>query len=186
MESLSDGWLTGAERFPSDNCYKTPDREISLLVVHCISLPPGEFGGPYIDQLFQNRLNPKDHPYFAEISHLKVSSHLLIERSGLVKQYVPFHKCAHHAGESSFQGRTNCNMFSIGIELEGTDTGSFTDAQYKRLIVVTGLLMQRWPAITLDRIVGHSDIAPVRKTDPGTGFDWERYRAGLSGGSETV
>jgi N-acetyl-anhydromuramoyl-L-alanine amidase len=168
----TDGWLSPARHCPSPHCDDRPEGEISLLVVHCISLPPGRFGGPYIDQLFLGTLNPDDDPYFAGIYQLKVSAHCLIRRSGELVQYVPFNKRAWHAGQSCFEGRERCNDFSIGIELEGTDTDEYTAAQYRQLTAVSRLLLAAYPAITPTRIVGHSDIAPGRKTDPGTGFDW--------------
>jgi len=153
---------------------------IDLLVLHNISLPPGEFGGPWIDQLFLNRLDPAAHPYFAEIAHLRVSAHLLIRRDGSLTQYVPFHRRAWHAGVSSFQGREGCNDFSIGIELEGSDHQPFAPAQYEVLAPVVAALRSAYPAITPDRIVGHSDIAPGRKSDPGPCFDWQRLRGMLA------
>lgn len=174
-----DDWISSAKRCVSPNYYELHDRVISLLVIHNISLPPGNFSGSYIDQFFTNSLDPKEHPYFQEISHLKVSSHLFIRRNGELIQYVPFNKCAHHAGESNFQGRSKCNDFSVGIELEGTDVDPYTDEQYSRLIEITKVLISKWPAITLDRIVGHSDIAPGRKTDPGASFNWGRYKGAL-------
>ncbi|WP_116475121.1 1,6-anhydro-N-acetylmuramyl-L-alanine amidase AmpD [Zobellella maritima] len=167
-----EGWLTPARHCPSPHCDQRPEGEISLLVVHSISLPPGRFGGPYIDQLFQGKLDPDADPYFADIHQLRVSAHCLIRRDGELVQYVPFTKRAWHAGLSCFEGRERCNDFSIGIELEGTDTDAFTPAQYRQLIQVSRLLLSTYPAITRERIVGHSDIAPGRKTDPGTGFDW--------------
>lgn len=160
----------------SPNCDTRPETEISLLVVHGISLPPGKFGGTDIHSLFLNQLDAKAHPYFEKIAALKVSTHLLIRREGDLIQYVPFSKRAWHAGQSSFQGRPNCNDFSIGIELEGTDEIPYTKPQYQSLAAVTRLLMIHYPAITEDRIVGHCDIAPGRKTDPGSAFDWNYYR----------
>lgn len=168
----ASGWLLPARHCPSPHYDERPEHEVSLLVVHSISLPPGRYGGPYIDQLFSGQLNPDEDPYFAGIYQLKVSAHCLIRRTGEVVQYVPLHKRAWHAGLSCFNGRERCNDFAIGIELEGTDTGTFTTAQYHSLIRVTRLIQQHFPAITAERIVGHSDIAPGRKTDPGTGFDW--------------
>jgi len=169
--------LTTARFLASPNHGVRQDEgDISLLVIHNISLPPGEFGGPYIDDLFCNRLDCRVHPFFDDIKDLRVSSHLLINRQGKVTQYVPFNLKAHHAGVSCFEGRDQCNEFSIGIELEGTDDCDFTDAQYSALARVTRLLLQAYPAITTDRITGHSDIAPGRKTDPGPHFDWTRYR----------
>jgi N-acetyl-anhydromuramoyl-L-alanine amidase len=175
---IIDHWLHGAQRIPSPNCSERPEgTEISLLVIHNISLPPGQFGGPWISDLFCNQLSPDFHPYFVEVCELRVSSHLLIRRDGSVLQYVPFDRKAWHAGRSSFQGRDECNEYSIGIELEGSDFTPFTDYQYERLQQVTGLLLDRYPAITPERITGHSHIAPGRKTDPGPHFDWPRYLA---------
>ena len=151
--------------------------EISLLVIHNISLPPGEFGGDYIEKLFTNSLDPNDHPYFSEIYDLKVSSHLLIERDGSLVQFVPFNKKAWHAGVSSFKGRENCNEFSIGIELEGTDENAYTDDQYRALIDITKELMLVFQDIKKENIVGHSDISPDRKKDPGIKFDWEYLKS---------
>lgn len=176
---IHQGWLNKAEKHPSPNFYNLPSRQVSLLVIHNISLPPNQYGGPYIDQLFTNRLNPEEHPYFAQISHLKVASHLLITRDGIIKQYVSFNDCAHHAGDSSFQGQNKCNDFSIGIELEGSDNAAFTEIQYKKLSEVTVLLLSQYPKVTIDRIVGHCDIAPGRKTDPGPFFDWEKFKKSL-------
>lgn len=150
--------------------------EIDLLVIHGISLPPGEFGSNDVMALFTNTLNPQKHPYFVDIAGVKVSSHLFIRRDGEIQQFVPFTKRAWHAGSSQFQGRENCNDYSIGIELEGTDTVAYTERQYQQLAAVTVALMQTYPGITLERIVGHSDIAPLRKTDPGEAFIWNHYR----------
>ncbi|MEJ2521955.1 MAG: 1,6-anhydro-N-acetylmuramyl-L-alanine amidase AmpD [Gammaproteobacteria bacterium] len=145
-----------------------------LIVVHAISLPPGRFGGPWIDQLFTNRLDPALDPYFREIAGMKVSAHMLIRRDGGLVQYVPFHRRAWHAGPSCWQGRTACNDFSVGIELEGTDTGPFHWRQYRRLAAVIRALCRAYPSLSPARLAGHSDIAPGRKTDPGPGFDWAR------------
>jgi AmpD protein len=175
VATIIDGWLCNARRIPSPNCGPRPDATIDLLVIHNISLPPGQFGGPYIDALFQNCLNPQEHSYFQEICQLQVSAHLLIDRCGHISQYVSFDDRAWHAGESSFRGVDNCNDFSIGIELEGCDEQVFTDQQYRSLVEVTGLIRAAYPAITADRIVGHSDIAPGRKTDPGPLFAWCHY-----------
>ncbi|QFI55726.1 1,6-anhydro-N-acetylmuramyl-L-alanine amidase AmpD [Aeromonas simiae] len=173
----SDGWCEQARKVPSPHYNERPVAgDISLLVVHNISLPPGEFGGPWIDDLFLGRLDPAAHPYFAEIGQLRVSAHCLIRRDGEVVQYVPFHLRAWHAGVSSFAGREACNDFSIGIELEGTDTQPFTEQQYRVLAALTQALMTRFPAITPERLTGHSDIAPGRKSDPGPCFDWCEYR----------
>ena len=153
--------------------------EISLLVIHNISLPPGKFGGEYVEQFFQNILDPQAHPYFDEIKELKVSSHLFIKRDGSITQFVPFDKKAWHAGVSNFNGRENCNEFSIGIELEGTDELEYTQQQYDSLVEVSRELMVLYPLITKDNIVGHCDISPDRKTDPGEAFDWDLYLSRL-------
>lgn len=179
--TITDHWLDGALRVPSPNCSARPDPvDVSLLVIHNISLPPGQFGGPHIDELFCNRLDPAAHPYFAGICHLQVSSHLLIRRDGSVVQYVPFDRKAWHAGRSSFDGREECNEYSIGVELEGTDTLPFSPEQYRTLTGITATLLSCYPAITRERITGHSDIAPGRKTDPGPCFDWQAYRSALA------
>ncbi len=173
-------WILEARRCPSPNCDSRPDGcAIDTVVIHGISLPPGEFGGAEVEALFCNRLDPSAHPYFSEISHLEVSAHLFIRRDGSLVQFVPLSQRAWHAGESEFCGRTRCNDFSVGIELEGTDEDLYEDAQYVRLLSILKLLMQTWPGITPDRIVGHSDIAPGRKTDPGPAFDWARVRRAL-------
>jgi AmpD protein len=174
----TEGWLSsGARRCPSPHFNERPaDMAISLLVIHGISLPPAQFGGSYIDQLFSGTLNPDEHPYFASIAHLQVSSHCLIRRDGEVVQYVSFLQRAWHAGKSCFSGRENCNDFSIGIELEGTDDSGYTQEQYQQLAELTQIICQTYPHIGEDRIVGHSDIAPGRKTDPGQSFDWGLYR----------
>ena len=171
------GWLVDIARSPSPNCDERPRGcDIDLLVVHGISLPPGEFGGSGIDDLFSNRLDPQAHPYFSSIAHLRVSAHTLIRRDGQLVQYVPFSKRAWHAGASEYCGRTACNDFSIGVELEGTDEQPYADQQYTALSSLAKLLMREWPGITRDRIVGHSDIASDRKSDPGPSFDWQRLR----------
>ncbi|HWP95098.1 MAG TPA: 1,6-anhydro-N-acetylmuramyl-L-alanine amidase AmpD [Gammaproteobacteria bacterium] len=180
FEIDGEGWILGVRRVPSPNWDARPSPgDIDLLVVHGISLPPGEFGGPWIDDFFTNRLDPGAHPYFRTIAELRVSAHLLIRRDGALTQYVPFTARAWHAGESCFGGRTRCNDFSIGIELEGTDELPYTAAQYGRLAEVSRALMRYYPGIVPERIVGHSDIAPGRKTDPGPAFDWRRFRAAL-------
>lgn len=167
--------LTDTLYIPSPNCDSRPEgMQCDLIVVHGISLPPGEFGGPGITQLFTNRLNPDEHPYYAGIAKAEVSSHLLIRRDGQVIQYVPFDRRAWHAGKSSWQGRERCNDFSIGIELEGTDDVPYTDAQYDVLAEVIARLQDQYPALRPEHITGHSDIAPGRKTDPGPSFDWAR------------
>ncbi|MCU0834020.1 MAG: 1,6-anhydro-N-acetylmuramyl-L-alanine amidase AmpD [Chromatiaceae bacterium] len=159
---------------------RPPATEVDLLVIHGISLPPGELGGPWIEQLFQNRLDWEAHPYFATIRGLRVSAHLLIRRDGELIQLVDFAERAWHAGVSSFAGRGACNDYSIGIELEGADTIPYTDAQYRVLAETVRELMRRFPAIGPERIVGHSDIAPGRKTDPGPAFDWARLRGAIA------
>lgn len=175
-----DGWLTPVRRVPSPNHGARPaGSEISLLVIHNISLPPGCFGGPHIERFFCNQLDSGEHPSFAEIKTLEVSAHLLIDRRGQLTQFVPFSRRAWHAGVSSFAGRGDCNDYSIGIELEGTDDVVYTDVQYRVLAQVTQTLLAAYPGLTKDRIVGHCDIAPGRKTDPGGSFDWPRYLAGL-------
>jgi AmpD protein len=148
-------------------------------VIHSISLPPGEFGGGWIDDLFMNRLDTAAHPYFAEIKALKVSCHILIQRSGKITQYVPLNRRAWHAGESNYCGRTCCNDFSIGIEVEGSDEMPFADDQYLALERVTTEIMRYYPSITHERITSHAAIAPGRKTDPGPMFDWPRYLEGI-------
>ncbi len=171
------GLMQGAKYLASPHCDARPTGvDIDLLVIHGISLPPGEFGGPWIEQLFLGTLQQGTHPYFATIGSLKVSSHVVIRRDGALLQFVPFHKRAWHAGVSSFQGREACNDFSIGVELEGTDELPYTPEQYTRLAAVTVALMRAHPGITPAHIVGHSDVAPGRKTDPGPAFDWARYR----------
>lgn len=159
------------------------DLAIDLLVIHNISLPAGQFGTPAIAALFKGELEAAWHPSFVSLVGLKVSSHLLIKRNGEVIQFVPFHRRAWHAGISCFQDRTRCNDFSIGIELEGTDDLPYEPVQYEQLVPIVRLLMQVYPAITIDRIVGHQDIAPDRKTDPGRFFDWMYLRNSLIEGS---
>ena len=173
----TEGWLTGARRIPSPNCDERPAGvAIELIVIHAISLPPGEFGGSGIVELFTNRLDPGRHPYYAAIADLRVSAHFLIRRDGALLQFVPCRLRAWHAGASSWHGRERCNDFSLGVELEGDDSSSFEDAQYERLVPLTRALQQAYPVRDL---VGHCDIAPGRKTDPGRHFDWARFRAGV-------
>jgi AmpD protein len=171
------GWLAEAARIvPSLNCDTRPvETDISLIVIHCISLPPGEFGGEWIDRLFTNTLQPDAHAYFADIHHLRVAAHALIRRDGGITQYVPFHQRAWHAGVSSWRGRQVCNDFSIGIELEGTETVDYTCAQYDSLADLVAALLAHYPTLSREAIVGHSDIAPGRKTDPGPSFQWDRF-----------
>lgn len=174
---VRSGLVEGARYVPSPNCDdRPPGAGIDVLIIHNISLPPGQFGGPGIEQLFCNCLDPEAHPYYREIHGLEVSAHLLIRRDGSVYQFVPLHRRAWHAGQSYCEGRTRVNDFSIGIELEGADDVPFEDAQYRALGDITRALMQAYPAITPARIYGHSDISPGRKTDPGPHFDWTRYR----------
>jgi AmpD protein len=176
-----DIWLTGLQHLTSPNADQRPcGITVDLLVIHNISLPPGEFGGPWIDELFLGRLEPGAHPYFEQIARLRVSSHLLIRRDGRATQFVALNHRAWHAGQSTFCGRERCNDYSIGIELEGSDDCPFTDAQYSVLSKLTRTVMEHFPAISSQRIVGHCDIAPGRKTDPGPHFDWIRFRQGLA------
>ncbi len=177
---IIDHRLNNVKQLNSPNCSDRGDNLIDLLVIHGISLPPGQFGGPHIDQLFCNELDCNQHEFFKELEGLKVSSHLLIRRDGEIIQYVPFNMQAWHAGISIYEGREICNEFSIGIELEGTDHEEYTDSQYKALIAVTRVLLDAYPLMSKDKIVGHSDIAPGRKTDPGPCFDWQRYKDGLT------
>jgi N-acetyl-anhydromuramoyl-L-alanine amidase len=173
-------WLAGVRRAPSPNCdARPPGAVIDLLVVHGISLPQGQYGTPFVEDLFCNRLDARAHPSFAAIAGLRVSAHVLIRRDGEPIQFVPFGKRAWHAGESCFRDRRACNDFSIGVELEGCDEAPYEAVQYRRLAALTRTLMGAWPAITREHIVAHSDIAPGRKTDPGPHFDWRRVREGL-------
>lgn len=172
-----DGWVSAARAVVSPNCNDRPQGlPVELLVIHNISLPPGEFGGSGVEALFTNHLDPSAHPFYAGIAHLRVSAHFFIRRDGELVQFVPVFRRAWHAGVSSWQGREGCNDFSLGIELEGTDFEPFTDRQYDVLAALTRLLQGHFP---LSGIAGHSEIAPGRKTDPGPHFDWARYRAML-------
>jgi N-acetyl-anhydromuramoyl-L-alanine amidase len=174
---LDSGLMRGARQIASPNHDSRPAGvEADLIVVHGISLPPGEYGGPWIDRLFTNTLPADVHPYFAEISALRASSHLAVTRDGAVTQYVRFTDRAWHAGKSNFEGREACNDFSVGVELEGTDTQPYTAAQYDRLAEIVAALCAAYPRLSPARLVGHSDIAPGRKTDPGPAFDWPRAR----------
>jgi AmpD protein len=167
-----EGWLFDARRVPSPNCDERPAGElVRLVVIHAISLPPNEFGGPEIIQLFTNCLDPGAHPYFEEIEGLRVSAHFLIRRDGELIQFVPCSRRAWHAGVSNWMGRENCNNFSVGIELEGCDRLPFADPQYPTLNRLLAKLRERY---AIEDVVGHSDIAPGRKTDPGPCFDWHR------------
>jgi len=172
----ASGWLSEIAHCPSAHFNARPQGvDISLLVIHNISLPPGQFGTGRVQEFFCSSLDETAHPYFAEIAQLRVSAHFLIEREGRITQFVSCLQRAWHAGQSCFAGRDNCNDFSLGIELEGTDDQPFTDAQYASLIALTRTLQQAFPLITRERITGHEHIAPGRKTDPGPCFDWSRY-----------
>ncbi|MDC0610687.1 1,6-anhydro-N-acetylmuramyl-L-alanine amidase AmpD [Vibrio sp.] len=175
-----DGWYVQARKVASPHFdQREAQNDISLLVVHNISLPPGQFGGPYIEQLFTGKLNPDEHSFFARIAPFRVSAHCLIRRDGEIVQFVSFQHRAWHAGVSSFAGRSKCNDYSIGIELEGSEWISYTDAQYQSLLNLTQAIQHRYPSITDDRITGHQYIAPLRKSDPGLTFDWAKYRSML-------
>ena len=172
---INKAWVDNICHCISKHCDERPQgMKIELLVIHAISLPPGKFGGAHIDQLFTHSLDKNAHPFFAEIADLRVSAHFLIQRTGKITQYVSLQQRAWHAGVSAFAGRSRCNDFSIGIELEGCDDVLYTDEQYQQLVLLITLLQQAWPVLTQERIVGHCDIAPGRKTDPGSAFDWAR------------
>ncbi|NOZ51886.1 MAG: 1,6-anhydro-N-acetylmuramyl-L-alanine amidase AmpD [Gammaproteobacteria bacterium] len=175
------GRLYNATQVASPNYDDRPDpSDIDLIVVHNISLPPGQFGGPWIDALFTNSLDPLTHPYFAEIHQLQVSAHTLIRRDGEIVQYVPFHKRAWHAGKSQYKNRERCNDFSIGIELEGSDEQDYESPQYTQLAQLITILCTAYPKLSTQRLAGHCDIAQGRKTDPGPAFDWARLYKLLS------
>ena len=177
----ADGWLSQVRRLPSPNCDPRPQGSgPELIVIHGISLPPGRYGGPWIDRLFTNTLPAEADPYFATIQELRVSSHVLIARDGALTQYVPFGQRAWHAGVSHWCGREACNDFSIGIELEGADDEPYDDRQYPVLAALIASLQRAYPALARGAIAGHSDIAPGRKTDPGPGFDWKRLERWVS------
>ena len=170
----NDGWLKNANRVDSDNFNQRPTlKKDFLVVIHSISLPPGQFNNSFIEDFFQNKLNPTLHPYFETIKDLKVSAHFLIKRKGELIQFVSCHNRAWHAGESSWKGMSDCNDFSIGIELEGTEIEPYEEIQYK---VLLNLLVQLKKEYNIIDIVGHSDIAPHRKTDPGPSFDWNKIK----------
>jgi AmpD protein len=172
---ISNGTITPAEQLVSPNFGDRPKGvPIDLVVVHSISLPPGEYGTGAVQRFFCNQLQVSEHPYFEEIAGLEVSAHVLIERSGKVTQFVNLDRRAWHAGRSCYEGREECNDFSIGIELEGTDYDVFEAAQYTALAALVIALESYYEGVTTERIVGHSDIAPGRKTDPGEGFDWQK------------
>ena len=173
-----DGWMPHARRVQSPNCDARPDGiAIDLLVIHGIALPPRSYGGDAIERLFCNRLDPSAHPYFAAMEGVRVSAHFVVHRDGALTQFVSFAQRAWHAGASSFEGRSRCNDFSIGVELEGSDDTPFEPEQYDTLIALGSDLLLRYP---LRAVVGHSDISPGRKTDPGTGFDWRELKNGLA------
>ena len=179
--NIIDGLMSDARQCPSPNCDTRPDNEVmDLIVIHNISLPPNEYGGKGIDELFTNCLNKDEHPYYKDIHQLRVSSHLLIRRDGEIVQYVPFNKRAWHAGISEFQGRETCNNFSIGIELEGSDFENFTEEQYAALESSIEVLLETYPSLSADAITGHEHIAPGRKTDPGPFFEWQRLSKALN------
>ena len=180
---IEDAWLAGVRRVPSTHHDARPvDATIDLIVVHNISLPPGEFGGGNVEALFTGRLDTALLRRFPDLAHARVSAHVFVERSGRPTQFVAFDRCAWHAGISVWRGRTGCNAFSVGIELEGTDTLAFTDPQYAVLTDIVHALRAAYATITADAVVGHEHIAPGRKTDPGPAFDWSRLRAALGRG----
>lgn len=169
---------SGAKFLASEHCDDRPENtDVSLLVIHCISLPPKEFGQDFVEQFFTGKLNSNAHPYFKTIEHLRVSAHCYIKRSGELVQFVPLSKRAWHAGQSCFNGQKNCNDFSIGIELEGCEDIAYTEHQYQVLAELTKLIQYHYPKITKNNIAGHQDIAPGRKTDPGQSFDWGKFYA---------
>lgn len=175
----NSGWLDNAQKTPSPNFNERPAGEVPrLVVIHNISLPPGQFGGDYVERFFTNQLNTADHPYFDEIKDQKVSAHVFIKRTGDTVQFVSFNERAWHAGRSCYLGVPECNDYSIGIELEGTDTSDFTKAQYLSLKEIVSAIHARYP-LTRNHMAGHSDISPGRKTDPGEKFNWQRFRLEL-------
>lgn len=177
---IEDHLLKSAKQIQSPNySERLNEDDINLIVIHSISLPPGKYNNSYIEEFFCNKLSVNENKYFESISDLKVSSHILIKRDGKIIQFVPFNKKAWHAGESVFKGRLNCNEFSIGIELEGCEEDDFTQNQYKNLVNICLTLFKFYPEITRQNVVGHSEIAPGRKTDPGKNFNWEYLRENL-------
>ena len=175
------GLITGVRQVLSPNFDSRPTNIVpELLVVHGISLPPGEFGGPWIDRMFAGTLPADAHPFFRDLAAARLSAHALIRRDGQIVQYVPFGERAWHAGVSSYRGRSACNDFSIGVELEGSEQTPYTDAQYEQLLALTAALLAAYPSLSADRIVGHGDIAPDRKSDPWATFDWTRFRRVLA------
>ncbi len=178
---ITNGLLTTAKQVKSPHYDQRPDlKDISLLVIHNISLPAGQFDNSNVEDFFKGKLDCSIHPSFSDLTNLRVSAHCFIKRCGEVIQFVNFNNRAWHAGVSNFCKRDCCNDFSIGIELEGTDSSGYTDEQYVELVKMTQKVMQAYPKISIDNILGHSDIAPGRKTDPGDSFDWQRYRTMLS------
>ncbi len=176
---IATGLLTTIRYQPSPHHDERPEATtIDMIVIHNISLPPGQFGSSAVEDFFCGELDTRAHPYFSHLAAVKVSAHLFVKRDGTLIQFVPFTKRAWHAGESFFAGKSRCNDFSIGIELEGTDDKPYEKIQYQQLAQVLALLMRAYPAITPERIVGHVDIAPTRKTDPGPAFDWD-YLKGI-------
>ncbi len=172
---IKNGWIEGIQTVPSPNFDARPiNCKPTLIVIHCISLPPGEFGGDNVDKFFTNTLKASDHPYFETIHNLTVSSHLLVKRNGKLTQYVSLETRAWHAGKSLYCGQKSCNDFSIGIELEGTEETPYTEQQYRRLHEVISGLIENYPSLSEEHIVGHNEIAPGRKTDPGPAFDWKK------------
>jgi AmpD protein len=185
--TLKNGWLAEAKSVPSPNFGPRPDDgTLDLLVIHNISLPPGQYEGDCIERFFTNCLDLGEHEYFSQLRGMEVSAHLLIRRNGELIQFVSLDDRAWHAGQSCFEGRENCNDFSIGIELEGTDNEPYSNKQYSTLQSVTKALMREYPDINHNTIVGHNDIAPGRKTDPGPMFDWDRFLLSLTILGETT
>ena len=180
------GWCSGVRHCPSAHCNERPQGEISLLVLHNISLPPGQFGTGKVQEFFTSGLNASEHAYFSGIVDMRVSAHFFIERDGQISQFVSCLQRAWHAGVWSFAGRHNSNDFSLGIELEGTDDLPYSEAQYDALVPLVQQLLAAYPALSVERICGHSDIAPGRKTDPGPAFDWPRLRTALLAGPVAV
>ncbi len=177
---FSDGWIPAARQMHSPNSNPRPEGAlVELIVIHNISLPPGNYGGGFIEALFTNQLDPHAHPYFQTLIGLQVSAHFLVRRTGELLQFVSTEDRAWHAGQSRWCGRENCNDFSLGIELEGTDDDLYTDAQYDQLKGLIEALWCCYPTLSPEAIVGHCDIAPGRKTDPGPAFDWQRLAKDL-------
>jgi AmpD protein len=175
------GLLIGVRQVLSPHCDARPAEMLpELIIVHGISLPPNEFGGPWIDRLFTGTLAWDAHPYFRQIEGLRASAHVVIRRDGQLTQYVPFGERAWHAGVSQYRTRSGCNDFSVGVELEGTDDIAYTDAQYAQLVELIAALIEAYPSLSPEHLVGHSDVAPGRKSDPGPYFEWPRLRAQLT------